>query len=194
MPYIKVINGVMQEFNSSGVNTGPVASIGLNSYSYLERKQWAATGAGTTDATNPDYTTDFPYLAGQGIKYIQVMMAPFNGTGTLSWNTVVGTPTFNADNTVANLNINAAYWSAVTALLDNALANGIGIIACFLWNIQAIPALVGETNEELKLGTSKTRNYIRAFAAAFAAQYAADRKSTRLNSSHIQKSRMPSSA
>ena len=41
MPYIKVINGVMQEFNAAGVNTGKVSGIGLNFHGYLERRNWS---------------------------------------------------------------------------------------------------------------------------------------------------------
>ena len=41
MPYIKVINGVMQEFNAAGVNTGKVSGIGLNAHAYLEHRQWS---------------------------------------------------------------------------------------------------------------------------------------------------------
>ena len=188
MPYIKVINGVMQEFNAAGVNTGKVSGIGLNSHAYLERRTWSAVAAATTtNDSNPDYPADFPYLAANGFKYIQVMMAPFNGTmadgtGYQVWDYVVGKPKFADDNTVVDLRINDTYWAAVKALLDCALANGIGIIACPFWNPYAVPELVGEagaTRTEhdaiaraaLINPQSKTRHYMRAFAQAFAQRY-----------------------
>lgn len=181
MPYIKVINGVMQEFNAAGVNTGKVSGIGLNSHAYLERRNWSPeTTVITTNDGNPDYPADLPYLAANGFKYIQVMVAPFNGrvaagTGHQVWDYVVGKPTFATDNTVVALNINDTYWTAVQSLLDCALANGIGIIACPFWNPAAVPELVGEgTNvvAELSNAQSKTRNYMRAFAKAFVLRYA----------------------
>ena len=180
MPYIKVINGVMQEFNAAGVNTGKVSGIGLNSHSYLERRTWSPDATAATNDGNPDYPADLPYLAANGVKYIQVMVAPFNGrvangTGHQVWDYVVGMPEFASDNTVVTLNINETYWAAVQALLDCALANGIGIIACPFWNPAAVPELVGEgTNvvAELSNAQSKTRNYMRAFARAFALRYA----------------------
>ncbi|KKO61422.1 hypothetical protein VM94_05194 [Janthinobacterium sp. KBS0711] len=190
MPYIKVINGVMQEFNAAGVNTGKVSGIGLNSHAYLERRQWSATAPLTPDVENPDYSTDLPYLAANGFKYIQVMVAPFNGrvakgTGHQVWDHVVGNPTFATDNTLLALNINPEYWEAVQALLDCALANGIGIIACPFWNPYAVPELVGEAGATgatppehdaaaraaLLNPQSKTRRYMRAFAKAFAQRY-----------------------
>lgn len=174
MPYIKVVNGVMREYSAAGVDVGPVNSIGLNAYSYLERRNWSA-GLGTTGADNPDYTVDFPWLAGQGFKYLQVMVAPFSATGGTGWNTIVGAPTFNSDNSVANLNINAGYWSVMDAFFDSAKSYNIGIIACPYWNAAAIPSItnVGETNADLANYNSKSNNYMRAFAAAFAARYAA---------------------
>ena len=180
MPYIKVINGVMQEFNAAGVNTGKVSGIGLNSHAYLERRAWSSGATAATNDGNPDYPADLPYLAANGVKYIQVMVAPFNGrvangTGHQVWDYVVGMPEFASDNTVVTLNINETYWAAVQALLDCALANGIGIIACPFWNPAAVPELVGEgTNvvAELSNAHSKTRNYMRAFARAFALRYA----------------------
>ena len=188
MPYIKVINGVMQEFNAAGVNTGKVSGIGLNSHAYLERRTWSAVAAATTtNDSNPDYPADFPYLAANGFKYIQVMMAPFNGTmadgtGYQVWDYVVGKPKFADDNTVVDLGINDTYWAAVKALLDCALANGIGIIACPFWNPYAVPELVGEAGATptehdviaraaLINPQSKTRHYMRAFAQAFAQRY-----------------------
>lgn len=174
MPYIKVINGVMREFSAAGVDQGRVNSLGFNAYSYLERRAWS-TGLGTTGADNPDYTVDFPWLASQGFKYLQVMVAPFSAGSALGWNTIVGASTFNADNTVNTLTINAAYWTVMDAFFDSARTNGIGIIACPFWNIAAIPALtnIGETIADLANYNSKSCNYMRAFAAAFAARYAA---------------------
>lgn len=172
MPYIKVQDGVMQEYDHTGLNTGPVASIGLNAYNYLERRNWSATEHGGTGPSNPDYPEDFAFLQSKGIKYLQVMMAPFSGTGdSTSWNVVVGGPRFNNDNSVNSLNINQTYWNAVQAFLDAAQAHDIGIIACPFWNIKAIPALVGDTNAALSVANSKSRNYMRAFAAAFAARF-----------------------
>lgn len=186
MPYIKVINGVMQEFNAAGVNTGKVSGIGLNSHAYLEHRSWSVTAPLVPAPKNPDYTTDLPYLAANGFKYIQVMVAPFNGkAGSWNWGYVVGEPKFAPDNTLIDMNINASYWSAVTALLDCALANGIGIIACPFWNPYAVPQLVGEAGPEgatkdeqaavarvaLVNPQSKTRRYMRAFAQAFAQHY-----------------------
>ncbi|WP_175022902.1 LamG-like jellyroll fold domain-containing protein [Rugamonas rivuli] len=171
MPYIKVENGVMQEYNNDGLNTGPVASIGLNAYSYLERRGWSATGKGVTGPSNPDYLEDFPYLQSKGIKYLQVMAAPFSASGSyLSWSVVVGQPSFNG-NAVSDLKINDSYWAAVQNLLDAAKAHNIGIIACPFWNILAIPELVGEDKSALLQSDSKSRNYLRAFAAAFVARY-----------------------
>lgn len=186
MPYIKVINGVMQEFNAAGVNTGKVSGIGLNSHAYLERRDWSDAPQFTPSDKNPDYTTDLPYLAANGFKYIQVMVAPFNGkAGYRNWGYIVGEPKFAPDNTLTDVNIQESYWHAVTALLDCALANGIGIIACPFWNPYAVPQLVGEagaTNATpaeqvaaarvaLANPQSKTRRYMRAFAQAFAQHY-----------------------
>lgn len=186
MPYIKVINGVMQEFNAAGVNTGKVSGIGLNAHAYLEHRNWSVTAPLDPDVKNPDYSTDFPYLAANGFKYLQVMMAPFNGKdGAWNWGEVVGKPDFATDNTLTALNIKPAYWAAIQALLDCALANGIGIIACPFWNPYAVPQLVGEagpagaTKDELAAAArialanpqSKTRRYMRAFAQAFAQHY-----------------------
>lgn len=173
MPYIKVEDGVMQEYNIDGLNTGPVATIGLNAYNYLERRYWSATGKGGTGADNPDYPEDFVFLQSKGVKYLQVMVAPFSGSGSaLSWDVVVGLPTFNADNSVRDLNIKQSYWDAVLAFLDAAKAHNIGIIACPFWNILAIPKLVGgEDKGALLKSDSKSRNYLRAFAAAFVARY-----------------------
>lgn len=81
MPYIKVINGAMQEFNPAGVNTGKVSGIGLNSHAYLERRTWSPDATAATNDGNPDYPADLPYLAANGFKYIQVMVAPFNAVG-----------------------------------------------------------------------------------------------------------------
>ncbi|MGK5046309.1 hypothetical protein ACQ4WP_10470 [Janthinobacterium sp. GB4P2] len=186
MPYIKVINGVMQEFNAAGVNTGKVSGIGLNSHAYLERRNWSKAPQFTPSDKNPDYTTDLPYLAANGFKYIQVMVAPFSGKpGNLNWGAIVGQPKFADDNSLSALNIRPEYWDAVKALLDCALANGIGIIACPFWNPYAVPQLVGEagatdaTKDEqaaaarvaLTNPQSKTRRYMRAFAQAFAQRY-----------------------
>jgi hypothetical protein len=171
MPYIKVISGAMREFSTAGVDQGRVNSIGLNAYSYLERRAWS-TGLGSTGADNPDYTVDFPWLAGQGFKYLQVMVAPFSNTGGNAWSGVVGTPTFNADNTVNNLNINANYWTVLDTFLNSAQSYNIGIIACPFWNAAAIPALVGETNNDLANYNSKSCNYMRSFAATLVARYA----------------------
>ncbi|MQA36722.1 LamG-like jellyroll fold domain-containing protein [Rugamonas aquatica] len=171
MPYIKVENGVMQEYNNDGLNTGPVASIGLNAYSYLERRAWSATGRGGTGPDNPDYVDDFPFLQSKGIKYLQVMVAPYaSKDSTLPWGKVVGEPAFSG-NLVSNLNINDSYWATVQTFLDSARSHNIGIIACPFWNIKAIPQLVGENNSALLQSDSKTRNYIRAFTAAFVARY-----------------------
>lgn len=186
MPYIKVINGVMQEFNAAGVNTGKVSGIGLNSHGYLERRDWSAAPQFAPVDKNPDYTTDLPYLAANGFKYIQVMVAPFNGkAGYWNWGKVVGEPKFATDNTLTDVSINDSYWEAVKALLDCALANGIGIIACPFWNPYAVPQLVGEAGaasatppEQLIAARaalvnpqSKTRRYMRAFAQAFAQRF-----------------------
>ncbi|NHQ92682.1 LamG domain-containing protein [Janthinobacterium lividum] len=186
MPYIKVINGVMQEFNAAGVNTGKVSGIGLNSHAYLERRNWSSAPQFSPSDENPDYTTDLPYLAANGFKYIQVMVAPFSGKlGYLNWGAIVGQPKFAPDNTLTDVNIQESYWLAITALLDCALANGIGIIACPFWNPYAVPQLVGEagaagaTKDEqaaaarvaLSNPQSKTRRYMRAFAQAFAQHY-----------------------
>lgn len=186
MPYIKVINGVMQEFNAAGVNTGKVSGIGLNSHAYLERRNWSSAPQFSPSDENPDYTTDLPYLAANGFKYIQVMVAPFSGKpGYLNWGAIVGQPKFAPDNTLTDVNIQESYWLAITALLDCALANGIGIIACPFWNPYAVPQLVGEagaagaTKDEQAAAArvalvnpqSKTRRYMRAFAQAFAQHY-----------------------
>lgn len=186
MPYIKVINGVMQEFNAAGVNTGKVSGLGLNSHGYLERRNWSAAPQFAPVDNNPDYTTDLPYLAANGFKYIQVMVAPFNGkAGYWNWGEVVGEPKFATDNTLTDVNIKDSYWTAVKALLDCALANGIGIIACPFWNPYAVPQLVGEAGaagatppEQLVAARaalvnpqSKTRRYMRAFAQAFAQRF-----------------------
>lgn len=186
MPYIKVINGVMQEFNAAGVNTGKVSGIGLNSHAYLEHRNWSDTAPLVPDPMYPDYSTDLPYLAANGFKYIQVMLAPFSGKpGYLNWGAIVGQPKFAPDNTLTELKINDSYWDAVQALLDCALANGIGIIACPFWNPYAVPQLVGEAGPEgatkdeqaaaarlaLVNPQSKTRRYMRAFAQAFAQRY-----------------------
>lgn len=93
MPYIKVINGVMQEFNAAGVNTGKVSGIGLNAHAYLEHRQWSVTAPLAPDLKTPDYSTDLPYLAVNGFKYLQVMVAPFNGrvakgTGHQVWDKI----------------------------------------------------------------------------------------------------------
>lgn len=171
MPYIRVMDGVMQEFDKNGVNLGKVRSLGVNSYSYLERRNWS-TGKGTTGPSNPDYTDDLPYLVSQGLIYNQVMMAPFSGAGSAtSWNQIVGTPTFKPDNTVDTLGIKPSYWTLVTEFLDFARDAGAGIVACPIWNIPAIPALVGETLEDLKVKNSKSRNYMIAFVAAFSNRY-----------------------
>jgi len=58
MPYIKVINGVMQEFNAAGVNTGKVSGIGLNAHAYLEHRQWSVNAPLAPDPKTPDYSTD----------------------------------------------------------------------------------------------------------------------------------------
>ncbi|RFP13534.1 MULTISPECIES: LamG-like jellyroll fold domain-containing protein [unclassified Duganella] len=171
MPYIKIENGVMQEYNNDGLNTGPVATIGLNAYSYLERRAWSATSKGVTGPSNPDYPEDFVFLQSKGIKYLQVMIAPFSGLGSsLAWGPVVGQPSFNG-NSVSDLKINQSYWDAVQNFLDAAKAHNIGIIACPFWNILAIPQLVGEDKSALLQSDSKSRNYLRAFAAAFVARY-----------------------
>ncbi|WP_035821547.1 LamG-like jellyroll fold domain-containing protein [Janthinobacterium sp. RA13] len=186
MPYIKVINGVMQEFNAAGVNTGKVSGIGLNAHAYLEHRQWSVNAPLAPDPKTPDYSTDLPYLAANGFKYLQVMLAPFKGKdGYWNWGEVVGEPKFATDNTLTDVNIKDSYWLAITALLDCALANGIGIIACPFWNPYAVPQLVGEagpagaTKDEqaavarvaLVNPQSKTRRYMRAFAQAFAQHY-----------------------
>jgi hypothetical protein len=173
MPYIKVVKGAMREFSTGGIDLGLVNSIGLNSYCYLERRQWS-TGLGTTGADNPDYTVDFPWLSSQGFKYLQVMVAPFSAAGSFGWNTIVGSPTFNSDNTVASLNINASYWTVMDAFLDTAKENNVGVIACPFWNAAVVPIItnVNETNADLANYNSRSSNYMRAFAAAFVTRYA----------------------
>jgi hypothetical protein len=172
MPYIKVIDGAMREFSTTGTDLGLVNSIGFNAYSYLERRAWSA-GLGTTGADNPDYTVDFPWLSSQGFKYLQVMVAPFSAAGAAGWNAIVGVPTFNADNTVASLNINAAYWAVMDAFFDSARSYNIGIIACPYWSASTVPTItnIAETNADLANYNSKSNNYMRAFAAAFATRY-----------------------
>jgi hypothetical protein len=176
VPYIKVINGVMQEFDGQHLNTGRVASIGLNAYSHLENLSWGHIPADSIHAGHakyPAYPDDFRFLRQQGFKYVQVMMTPFNGVGGyFSWESVVGRPDFNADNTVRNLNINSTYWNLLQTYLDCAQQNDIGVIACPFWNVQAIPKLLGETNVELTVANSKSRNYLREFSAAFTARFA----------------------
>jgi hypothetical protein len=117
IPYIKVVNGFMQEFNAAGVNTGKVSGIGLNAHAYLERRQWSATAPLAPEVEHPDYSTDLPYLAANGFKYIQVMVAPFNGrqaagTSYQVWDYVVGEPRFATDNTVVDLRIQDKYLEA----------------------------------------------------------------------------------
>ncbi|MES2074375.1 MAG: LamG-like jellyroll fold domain-containing protein [Pseudomonadota bacterium] len=178
MPYIKVIDGVMQEFNREHRNTGRVASIGLNAYSYLERCHWGVPVPGAAlpadSPESPAYPEDFQFLQANGFQYVQVMTSPFAGKGgAYSWSGVIGDPTFKTDsNTVLSLNIKPGYWEAVTALLDCAVRHDIGVIACPFWNVQAIPVLVGETNVALADPNSKTRNYMRAFTVAFTQRFA----------------------
>ena len=175
MPYIRVIDGVMQEFDETGMNVGPVATIALNSYSYLERRNWNKTTKGGTGPNNPDYTDDLPFLHAQGYKYVQVMMAPFSGVikegAYFNWAAVVGEPKFNSDNSVSAPGFLDSYWDAVKALLDCAVANKIGVIACPFWRVNAICEMVGESFTALTDVNSKTRNYMRVFAAAFVAKF-----------------------
>ncbi|RFP17597.1 hypothetical protein D0T25_12615 [Duganella sp. BJB488] len=171
MAYIRVQDGVMQEYNTDGLNTGPVATIGLNAYNYLERRHWSDTGTGDTGPSNPDYPEDFDFLQSKGVKYLQVMITPFAAKNAFGWDHVIGVPDFNADNSVKDLKIYDSYWRAVKVFLDAAKAHNIGIIACPFWNILAIPELVGEDKSALLTSSSKSRNYLRAFAAAFTAKY-----------------------
>ncbi|OEZ55426.1 hypothetical protein [Duganella sp. HH105] len=176
MPYIRVIDGVMQEFDETGMNVGPVATIALNSYSYLERRQWNKTTKVGTGPNNPDYTDDLPFLHAQGYKYVQVMMAPFSGAvkegAYFNWGAVVGEPKFNtSNNSVSDPGFKDSYWDAVKALLDCAVANKIGVIACPFWRVNAICEMVGESFTALTDANSKTRNYMRVFAAAFVARF-----------------------
>jgi hypothetical protein len=177
MPYIRVIDGVMQEFDSNDHMVGPVQSIGLNAYAYLDKISWTKTG---TPSVGWTYQQDFPNLRAKGISYIQVMLAPFaGGNAAAGWPTVVGMPDFNDDNSVADLHINFAYWDIVGGLLDMAMQQRLGVIACVFWNMKAIATMVGEMDpvDPGRLGVqvvdpnSKTRQYMRAFATAFATHF-----------------------
>jgi hypothetical protein len=78
MPHIRVIEGVMYEFDNSRNKIAPLAELGLNAYRYLEARDWSATGTGSTNPnTNPDYTDDFPFLYGHGFRFLSLMGAPF---------------------------------------------------------------------------------------------------------------------
>ncbi len=173
MPYIKVINGVMQEFNNSGVNTGPVNTCGFNAYSYMEDMYWSSNSY-TGTAYNPTYSVDFPFLAANGIKYLKCMFIPYANSGVYDFATVVGQATFNADNSVAALNINSSYITQVQGLFTAAATNGLGIFA-IVSNIglnSSITAMCGETYPLCYSNYySKTRNYIRSFVAWFVTQF-----------------------
>lgn len=166
MPYIRSIEGALYEFDNDDNRLGRLQALALNSYSYLQRRLWSATGTGITNpVTNPDYTDDFPFLAAHGFRYIQIMAAPF---GAVEWKTYVGEP----DLSHVNLGIKASYFAAVNAILEEAKAYGLGLLLCPFWNPMMVPSLFDEAQTAILDANSKTRQYIRAFAARFAQEFA----------------------
>jgi hypothetical protein len=165
MPYIRVVEGVMYEYDSAtDVQGPPLAELGLNAYRYLEARNWSLNPPSPPDPDSPDYTVDFPFLAGHKFRFLNIMAAPFTLT---EWTNVVGDPNPDVD----GIGILSTYFPGVKKILDEALSEGIGLIMCPIWNIEVMKTRFDTTGATLLDPQSPIRRYMREFHRLFVREF-----------------------
>lgn len=120
----------------------PCRAIGINAwdlfYDYLK--------AGTA------YTTDLTTIAGYGIKTIRVSATP---------NTSADLTTYIGSNGGAPT---GTYQAKLTAFLNEAARNGVGVILTVIWNVDQLVTALSGTKADLATSTSTTRVWLRDFS------------------------------
>lgn len=149
MAKLSVVNGQLL------LGGSPCAEIGVNAYS-LGEKTW---GQATPDNV---YVTDLPLIKNRGFNVVRIMAAPFDGTGTYGWGSIVG----NTPPSTWN-DLNSGYRSKIDAIMDAAGNAGLTILPAFFWNPLAIPNMLSETPAAAFTPGSASIAYWEAFASVF---------------------------